>query len=125
MTIKSQFNGAEREFRIDRKNVSMLEGVLGRSLFAVLKEFTAGHWRFDDLAVVLSFGLYGPPADLRQVDNMNKQAAKHGIHTAGIYPYSPHPDVVKHMQDVGHGNFADLGAEILSAAIFGAANGEA
>lgn len=124
MTIKNQFDGAEREFRIDRKNVSILEGVLGRSAFAVLKEFTAGHWRFDDLAVVLSFGLYGPPPDLRRLDNMNKQAGRLGIQTAGVYPYSPHPDVVKTMHAEGHGNFADLGAAILSDVIFGATNGE-
>ncbi|UXT21808.1 gene transfer agent family protein [Agrobacterium tumefaciens] len=127
MTIKSQFDGAEREFKIDPKHVAMFEGVLGRSLFAVLKEFTAGQWRFNDLALVLSFSLYGPTADLRRIDDMARSASRLGMPYSGIFPYSPHPAVIKHLQDEGHGNYADLAAAILSEAIFRGAtpNGEA
>lgn len=118
MTIKATFDGKEREFKIDPKHVAMFEGVLGRSMFAVLKEFTAGEWRFNDLALVLSFALYGPTADLRRIDDMAKQALRLGMPYSGIFPYVPHPDVTKLLQDDGHGNYADLAAVILSEAIF-------
>ncbi len=118
MTIKATFDGKERDFKIEPKHVAMFEGVLGRSLFAVLKEFTAGHWRLHDLAVVLSFALYGPTADLRMRDDMARQALKYGTPYSGIFPYVPHPAVINHLQEAGHGNYADLAAEILSEAIF-------
>lgn len=118
MTIKSQFDGAEREFKIDPKQVALFEGVLGRSLFAVLKEFTAGHWQFNDLATVLSFALHGPTPLIRNLENMHRRAADLGIQSAHTYPYPPHPAVIKHLQEAGHGNYADLAAAILSEAIF-------
>lgn len=118
MTIKATFDGKEREFKIDPKHVAMFEGVLGRSLFAVLKEFTAGEWRFNDLALVLSFAQYGPTADLRRIDDMAKQALRLGMPYSGIFPYVPHPAVINHLQEAGHGNYADLAADILSEAVF-------
>lgn len=116
--IKSMFGGADRVFEIRPANVPMLEAAMGRSLYAVLKSFTSGNWTFDDVARVLSFALHGPQKEMRQLWGMATQATKLGIAGPPLR-YSPHPEVVATLQELGHGNFAELAAKILTAAVFG------
>ncbi len=118
MPIKSQFNGEEREFHISRDHVRIFEGVLGRSAYALFKEITAGQWRFDDIALVLSFALHGPTKELKRSDNMALRSVELGMQYGGLWPYPPHPAVVKHLEEAGHGNFAELAVAILTEAIF-------
>lgn len=126
MTIKHEFDGQEREFHIHRNNVSVFDAALGRSAYAVLKEFMAGAWRFDDLAKVLSFALYGPSKELKSIHDMAKRAGMHGFNPSGYAAFIPHPSVVKHLQDAGHGNYAELAVSILTETIFReAADGQA
>lgn len=116
--IKSMFGGTERVFEIKPASVPMLEAAMGRSLYAVLKSFTAGNWTFDDVAAVISFALHGPPKEMRQLWSLGLQAAVHGLAGPPLR-YSPHPEVIATLQAEGHGNFAELAAEILTTAIFG------
>jgi hypothetical protein len=117
-TIKSTFDGAEREFGIDRRYFPILEGGLGRSAYAALKDFTGGRWQFNDVAVVLSVALHGPSQAEKQRLNMLQDAARFGMPPIPV-GHTPHPDVVRVLQETGHGNYAELAAEILAAAIFG------
>lgn len=117
-TINAEFDGAEREFGIDRQYLPILEGSLGRSAYATLKSFTGGQWTFNDVALVLSFALHGPtPADKSRY-RMAIDATRFGMPFVGV-GYAAHPDVVKVLTRDGHGTYADLAAEILADAIFG------
>lgn len=117
-TIKAEFDGAERQFGVDRQYFPILEGSLGRSAYATLKSFTGGQWTFNDVALVLSFALHGPtPAD-RSRYRMAIDATRFGMPFVGV-GYAAHPDVVKVLTRDGHGTYADLAAEILADAIFG------
>lgn len=120
-TTTANFDGAEREFGIDRQYFPILEGGLGRSAYATLKDFTAGRWTFDDVALVISFALHGPTADERQRLAMMRQAASFGMVPAGLIGHAPRRDVVAVLIRDGHGTYADLAAEILADAIFGEA----
>lgn len=118
-TITATFDGAEREFGVDRQYFPILEGGLGRSAYAALKDFTGGQWTFSDVALVISFALHGPTADERQRLAMVRQAASFGIVPAGLIGHAPRRDVVAVLIRDGHGAYADLAAEILADAIFG------
>lgn len=117
-TITATFDGAERQFGIDRQFFPILEGSMGRSAYAVLKDFTGGRWTFSDVALVISFALYGPSAGDRQRFRMAIDATRFGMPFVGV-GYAAHPDVLKVLARDGHGTYADLAAEILADAIFG------
>lgn len=119
--ITAPFGGADRQFCIHTKSAGIFEMAMGRSLYAVLREFTDGRWTFESIARVLSFALYGPPKDTAMFFGFAARAAADGMPMPPSIPYRPHPDVVKVLQDEGHGNYANLAAEILEAAIFGKA----
>lgn len=119
--IKAEFDGKERSFVIKRKNMPILEAGLGRSAYATFKDFGNGNWQFLDVANVLSFALHGPGTMAEQALDSALHGAKYGL-PIRIPSYSPHPDVLKVITRDGHGNYAELAAEILSAAIFGAAS---
>lgn len=122
---KHQFDGAERNFHILPEHVVIFEAVIGRSAYALFKEITGGQWRFDDLATLLSFALYGPTKELKRTHSMATRAVELGMGYGGIWPYTPHSTVTKHLQEAGHGNFAELAAAILTETIFrGSANVE-
>ncbi|MEP7457073.1 hypothetical protein [Phyllobacterium sp. SB3] len=116
--ITSLYDGEHREFEIKREFVPYIEQSLGRSLYAVLKDFTNGHWTYPDVAQVISFALKGPSVTDRQTIGYARQAAKFGFAHPPFH-YKPHPDVIAVLERDGHGNFADLAAEILTIAVFG------
>lgn len=115
--ITAEFDGAERQFRIRRDHVPYLERAMGRPLYAILRDFTAGEWRFDDVAAIVSFALHGPAPSDRQAMAFARQAAKYGISLPASY--TPHFGVVAVLERDGHGNYASLAADILTDAIFG------
>jgi len=119
MTITAQFDGAARQFEIKRENVPFLEHSLGRSLYAVLRDFTEGRWTFVDTAAVISFALHGPSRDDKLAINLARQAARCGMPAEYASRYKPHPNVVAVLEREGHGNFAPLAADILTEAVFG------
>ncbi|MBN7759986.1 gene transfer agent family protein [Nitratireductor aquibiodomus] len=115
--ISATFDGAEREFRIRREHVPYLERAMGRPLYAILRDFTAGEWRFDDVAAIVSFALHGPAPSDRQAMAFARQAAHYGVTLRASY--APHRNVVAVLERDGHGNFASLAADILTDTIFG------
>jgi hypothetical protein len=117
--ITANFDGAERDFHIDREHVPFLEHSLRRGLYAVLRDAVNGHWTFDDVATVMSFALHGPSRDDRAVISVARQAAKMGFPIGYSVRYRPHPRVVEVLERDGHGNYAELMADILSEAVFG------
>lgn len=117
-TITHKFDGAERQFGVDRQYFPILEGSLGRSAYATLKSFTGGQWTFNDVALVISFALHGPTASDRQRFRMATDATRFGMPAIPV-GYAAHPDVVKVLARDGHGKYADIAAEILADAIFG------
>lgn len=119
--ITASFGGTDRQFAIHTKSAGIFEMAMGRSLYAILKEFTDGRWTFENIARVLSFALYGPSKNTTMFYSFATQAAADGMPMPHIAPHQPHPDVVKVLQDEGHGNYANLAAEILEAVIFGKA----
>lgn len=116
--IIREFGGAERTFEIKPASVPMFEAAVGKSLYALIRSFTSGDWRFDDVARVLSFAMHGPNVDMRRNWGMVLQAAKLGVAMPSL-PYTAHPQIVDVLQADGHGNHAELAAEILTAAVFG------
>ena len=116
--IKKEFGGAERTFEIKPASVPMFEAAMGKSLYALIRSFTSGDWRFDDVARVLSFALHGPPVEMRRQWGMVLQAAKLGVVMPSL-PFVAERDVIETLQADGHGNHAELAAEILTAAVFG------
>ena len=116
--INSDFGGASRTFEIKPESVALFEASMGRSLYAVLQTFTNGTWTFNDVAAVLSFALHGPTVEQRRAWDQARHAQKFGFPWS-MPGYVPHPSVVATLQAEGHGNFAELAAEILTAAIFG------
>lgn len=121
--IKAQFDGQEREFTVERKYIPILESALGRGAYAVLKDFTEGNWRFNDVAAVISFALHGPTANERMALQLARSAAMYGM-PAHVYTSPPASDVLAVLQRDGHGNYASLAADILTAAIFGETQAE-
>lgn len=91
---------------------------MGRSLFSTLKVVTSGNWLFEDVLNILSFALHGP-------DKLNRQSI-YGLKQFGmkvpIGTYRPHPAVRAVLMREGHGNYAELVAEILTETIFGEKN---
>lgn len=116
--ITALYDGEQREFDIPRQYVPYIEQSLGRSLYAVLKDFTNGHWTYPDVAQVVSFALLGPSVMDRQLISFARSAAKHGM-PHPPFRYKPHPEVTAIFERDGYGNFADLAAEILTVAVFG------
>ncbi|MBU2483897.1 MAG: gene transfer agent family protein [Alphaproteobacteria bacterium] len=116
--IVREFGGTERTFEIKPASVPMFEAAIGKSLYALIRSFTAGDWRFDDVAKVISFAGHGPTTDMRRQWGMVLQAAKMGLAMPPL-PYCAHPEVVDILTKDGHGNYAELAAEILTAAVFG------
>lgn len=117
--ITASFGGTDRQFAIHPKSAGMFEVAMGRSLYAILREFTDGRWTLESIARVLSFALHGPPKDTAMFYGFATRAAAEGMPMPPSIPYRPHPEVVQVLQDEGHGNYANLAAEILEAAIFG------
>ncbi len=125
--MKATFDGAEHEFRIDRKYVPYLESSLGRSMYDCLKSFTDGRWTFSDIAKVVSFAMHGPSREDRFVISSTLQALRLGMptHAVGsetphfVRSYVAHPGVIAVLERDGHGNYADLAANILTVTIFG------
>lgn len=117
--MKAAYNGEDREFNIAREHVSYLEHSLGRGLFSVLQDFTAGRWTFRDVATVISFALHGPSRDDKLMIGLARQAMKVGMRESYGSVYRPHPDVIAVLERDGHGTHADLAANILTVAIFG------
>ena len=117
--ITADFDGEKRTFHIKREHVPFLEQSFGRSLYAVLRDFTEGRWTFRDTAAVVSFALHGPSKDDRQAFAFRRQAARYGLPATSTWHYRPHPDVVAVLEREGHGNFAPLAADVLTEAVFG------
>ena len=116
--IVREFGGTERTFEIKPASVPMFEAAIGKSLYALIRSFTSGDWRFDDVAKVISFALHGPSGPMRQRWEMATYGAKIGVPVPPA-PYSAHPEVIDILTKDGHGNHAELAAEILTAAVFG------
>lgn len=123
--ITREFDGKERSFEIKREHIPYFESAVG-SLYLKLQKMTGGELLFSDVAAVISFALHGPSQTELVLIGSAKQAAKHGLPSAfGIGSYVPNSDVVAVLEREGHGNFAPLAADILSATLFGElANGD-
>lgn len=121
--MKATFNDQEHEFHIDRAHIPYLEHSLGRSLYAVLRDFTEGRWTFDDVASVVSFALHGPGREEKQAIAFAEHGRAAGFPVHYGTRYSPHRDVIATLQREGHGNFAPLAADVLTFTIFGETHG--
>lgn len=115
--ITATFDGAERQFNIDGRYVAYFEAAIGQSLYAILKAITEGQWTFRDIAAVISFAMHGPNEVERISATAFRQAAKYGMPMQPAH-LAPRPDVVAVLEREGHGNFAELAANILTDAIF-------
>lgn len=115
--IQATFDGAERQFEIDGKFVAYFEGAMGRSLYGILKALTEGQWTFHDIASVVSFALHGPNEAEKIAAAAQRQAFKYGMGMASA-GYGPRADVLAVLERDGHGNHAELAANILTDAIF-------
>lgn len=116
--IKAVYDGAEREFQIKREHVQFLEASMGRPLFATLKVITSGNWLFEDILTILSFALLGPTEFNRSAIHGQ---AKYGMKVP-YSSYQPHPAVRAVLIRDGHGNYAELVADLLTQTIFGDKN---
>jgi hypothetical protein len=117
--MKAIFDNQERDFHINREDIPFLEHSLGRGLYAVLKDAVNGEWTFQDVAAVISYALHGPAKDDRSVISLARTAARMGFAMRFSRTYRPHPDVVAMLERDGHGNYAELMADVLSEAVFG------
>lgn len=115
--ITAHFDGAERQFEIDARYVAYFENAIGRSLYGILRGITEGRWTFADVAAVVSFGLHGPSEVEKIAARAYRQARLHGF-SYGQTGHAPRKDVLTVLERDGHGNFAELAADILADAIF-------
>ncbi|WP_315923495.1 hypothetical protein [Mesorhizobium sp. SP-1A] len=115
--ITATYDGAERQFEIDAQYVGYFENAIGRSLYGILKAITEGQWTFADVAAVVSFGLHGPSEVEKIAAKAYRQARLHGF-SYGQTGIVPRKDVLAVLERDGHGNYAELAADILADAIF-------
>ncbi len=108
----AEFNGEQIQLEIKRKWTPLLEATIG-SAYATLKRFMDGEWTAREITVVISLAKHGPD----RVGKLALDGMRYGMPVA--CPYHAHPDVVAVIERDGHGNYADLAAQILEELIFG------
>lgn len=110
-SIRATILGTEHRLTVRRDSLSILDAVLGGSAYAVLKRFEAGQWSTADVELVLSFALHGPTPMERLMARLGSATSSERRATA--------PEIAAAIGKNGPGNYADLAALVLSAALFG------
>ncbi|UOK70438.1 gene transfer agent family protein [Ancylobacter polymorphus] len=117
-SISATISGHEHRLTVRRDSLSILDAVLGGSAYAVLKKFEAGTWSTNDVELVLSFALHGPTP-------MERIIAKLGAPQPTGERRATAPEIAAAINRNGPGQYADLAALTLSAALFGISESDA
>jgi hypothetical protein len=118
MTITATFDGEERQFFVKPEHAGIFDACCpGGSAYATLQRFVDKSWTVDDVAVVLSFALYGPTAKARLSYDMARTARQMGLGVTSV-AYAPHPDVLKIVTRDGPANYAQIAVDVLTAVLF-------
>jgi hypothetical protein len=115
-SIRATISGHEHRLTVRRDSLSILDAVLGGSAYAVLKKFEAGTWSTNEVELVLSFALHGPTPLERLTARLGASAVERRA-TA--------PEIAAAINRNGPGQYADLAAFVLSAALFGISESDA
>lgn len=136
-SVNARVNGRDMKMEIPRDELPLFEGHMGCGAYDVLRTFTAGRWRIEDIRKVLEFAAGGGPAGMER--SVLKASVMKNELFAGLKsrtfarlegsPKGTTKANIEHIRSTletrAPARYAVLAQQVLSAALFGVGDDEA